>query len=121
MTERRKRLSFAKVVAHVEVDTAKDIVGGETALTIVVGMEDGIGAKEPTGVVPDDAQTRNAIHVDIVEIEVAEDSFGGTIHIGNGLLVAQGHLQRGIEKPVVGEDPVVGISAGQRIVGILDI
>ena len=52
MTERRKRLSFAKVVAHVEVDTAKDIVGGETALTIVVGMEDGIGAKEPTGVIP---------------------------------------------------------------------
>ena len=108
-----------EVQAHVEVDAAEGVVGGELPLTVVVAVHDGTHAGKPTGVVPYDAKAPRGVKGQVAEREVA---LGMPVSNEFACRRFVAHRQRHADccQPIACKDEVVGITAGEGDIGILD-
>lgn len=72
-------------------------------------MDDSTHARIPSGIVPYYSKSSYTIQVDIPETEV-HDVEMFTFGIRGRLVVGKPHRERGIEKPILGEHPVISIA-----------
>ena len=83
-------------------------------------MDDSTHARIPSGIVPYYSKSSYTIQVDIPETEV-HDVEMFTFGIRGRLIVGYPHRERGIEKPILGEHPVISIATTYIDITILHL
>ncbi len=99
----------AEIEPHIDIERAKEVFGLEVFAAVLEGVGDDTHARIPPHVVIDHGEPEGAVEVEVLGREVAEGQ-PFALHVAARLLVGEADAERGVEEPVAGEDPVVGIA-----------
>ena len=100
-----------EIHAYIEIQTTEVVIRRELRLAVTVTVDDGTHTGKPARIVPHDAKTPCAIKCDITEGEIAETTRLTLPQVTLRLLICQGQRQTRSCQPIVGKDPVIGISS----------
>ena len=101
---------MAEIEPHIDIERAKEVFGLEVFAAVLEGVGDDTHARIPPHVIIDHGETEGTVEVEVLGREVAEGQ-PFALHVASRLLVGEADAERGVEEPVAGEDPVVGIAA----------
>ena len=110
-------VSSTEIIACIDIEIAKRIVGTELALLVVVCVENRTGASIPPHVVVNQTETSDAVDVEVFKLE---DVTHALVGLSFGPFVPDGCRERCCEQPVVCKGIVVAVAAADRKVGIVD-
>lgn len=110
----------SKINSEIQIDRTKGIIGRKLRFSIIIRMDDSTHARIPSGIVPYYSKSSYTIQVDIPETEV-HDVEMFTFGIRGRLVVGKPHRERGIEKPILGEHPVISIATTYIDITILHL
>ena len=110
----------SKINSEIQIDRTKGIIGRKLRFSIIIRMDDSTHARIPSGIVPYYSKSSYTIQVDIPETEV-HDVEMFTFGIRGRLVVGKPHRKRGIEKPILGEHPVISIATTYIDITILHL
>ena len=116
-----------EVQSDVEVERPESVVDGKSVVAIIIVVDNQRKAAEIFGVVPHQSYSPCHVEVEIVEVEDGAPkrfvclSFFHGLQIAAGPFVADGRSQGHAQQPVAFEHPVVGVSATDAIVVILQV
>ena len=100
----------AEIESHIDIERAKEVFGLEVFAAVLEGVGDDAHARIPPHVIIDHGEAEGTVEVEVLGREVAEGQ-PFALHVASRLLVGEADAERGVEEPVAGEDPVVGIAA----------